>query len=95
MQIGIENGNLRAPGSRALREPSGHVFVIERQRGPQWYAKYRLPEGRQVQKRIGSAWTEPGGPAPGYINRKMAETWLAETLSEARRGTHPGLAFPI
>ena len=34
----------------ALRPPTGHVFRVERTRGPMWYAKYRLPDGRQVQK---------------------------------------------
>ena len=44
---------------------SGHVFRVERKRGPVWYAKYRLPDGRQVQKRIGPAWTERGRPVAG------------------------------
>jgi hypothetical protein len=30
------------------RPPTGHVFRVERARGPVWYAKYRLPDGRQV-----------------------------------------------
>jgi hypothetical protein len=30
----------------AMREPSGHVFRADRARGPVWYAKYRLPDGR-------------------------------------------------
>ncbi len=33
---------------QATKAISGHVFKIERKRGPQWYAKYRLPDGRQV-----------------------------------------------
>lgn len=33
---------------------SGHVFRYRGARGDAWYAKYRLPDGRQVQKRIGS-----------------------------------------
>jgi integrase len=45
---------------------SGHVFKAERQRGPVWYAKYRLPDGRQVQKRLGPAWTKRGRPEAGY-----------------------------
>jgi hypothetical protein len=32
------------------RPVNGHVFRIERKRGPIWYAKYRLPDGRQMQK---------------------------------------------
>lgn len=30
------------------RPVSGHVFRLDRKRGPVWYAKYRLPDGRQV-----------------------------------------------
>ena len=35
-----------------LRPPTGHVFHVERKRGAAWYAKYRLADGRQVQKRL-------------------------------------------
>ena len=70
--------------------PSGHVFRVERKRGPVWYAKYRLPDGRQVQKRLGPAWTSRGRPAAGYFTKRLAEDRLRETLSEARRGTLPG-----
>jgi len=30
-----------------IRPPSGHVFRVVRRGGPVWYAKYRLPNGRQ------------------------------------------------
>ena len=41
----------------ALARPvSGHVFRVERTRGPVWYAKYRLPDGRQIQRKLGPAW---------------------------------------
>jgi hypothetical protein len=39
----------------ALREPTGHVFRAERAHGAAWYAKYGLPDGWQVQKKIGPA----------------------------------------
>lgn len=74
-----------------FREPTGRVFRVERRRGPVWYAKYRLPDGRQVQKRIGPAWTERGRPAPGYFTKRTAEAWLRSVLEEARRGTLPGM----
>jgi integrase len=60
-------------------------------RGPQWYAKYRLPDGRQVQKRIGPAWTARGRPAAGFFTRRTAQAWLDEILAEARRGSLPGM----
>jgi hypothetical protein len=61
------------------------------QRKYQWFAKYRLPDGRQVQKKIGPAWTERGRPAAGYFTKRTAEDWLRAVLDEARRGTLPGL----
>jgi integrase len=72
-------------------EPSGHVFRVERQRGPQWYAKYRLPDGRQVQRRIGPAWTNRGRAGAGTFTKRTAEAWLREVLDQARKGTLPGL----
>jgi integrase len=71
--------------------PTGHVFRVERARGPVWYAKYRLPDGRQVQKKLGPAWTERGRPPAGYYTKRLAEDWLRETLDAARRGTLPGM----
>ena len=72
------------------RMPSGHVFRVERKRGPAWYAKYRLPDGRQVQRKIGPAWTERGRPAAGYFTKRTAEAWLRDTLDAARRRALPG-----
>jgi hypothetical protein len=74
-----------------LQPASGHVFRVERKRGPVWYAKYRLPDGRQVQRKIGSAWTARGRPLAGYLTKRSAEAWLGERLHEARRGTLPGM----
>jgi integrase len=74
-----------------LRPPTGHVFRVQRARGPVWYAKYRLPDGRQVQKKLGPAWTGRGRPAAGYFTKRLAEDWLRSVLEEARRGTLPGL----
>jgi len=74
-----------------LRAPTGHVFRVERTRGPVWYAKYRLPDGRQVQKKLGPAWTDRGRPGAGYFTKRLAEAWLRTTLDEARRGVLPGM----
>jgi integrase len=71
--------------------PSGHVFPVDRVRGPVWYAKYRLPDGRQVQRKIGPAWTERRRPAAGYFPQRTAEAWLRDLLDQARHGTLPGL----
>lgn len=80
-----------APAARPSQNPTGHVFRVDRKRGPQWYAKYRLPDGRQKQKRLGPAWTSRGRPPAGYFTKRGAEDWLRDTLDEARRGTLPGL----
>jgi len=77
--------------SVGFQPPSGHVYRVERTRGPVWYAKYRLPDGRQVQKKIGPAWSERGRPPAGYFTKRQAEDWLRSVLDEARRGTLPGM----
>lgn len=75
----------------STRSISGHVFKMERKRGPQWYAKYRLPDGRQVQRRIGPHWSDRKvKPPAGYYTKASARTWLDETLAKARRGELPG-----
>ncbi len=74
-----------------LKEPSGHVFRVDRARWPVFHAKYRLPDGRQVQKKIGPAWAEWGRPPEGYFTKRTAEIWLQDVLSQARRGTLPGM----
>jgi integrase len=55
------------------------------------YAKYRLPDGRQVQRKLGPAWTGRGRPPAGYFTKRTAEAWLRDLLDEARRGTLPGM----
>ena len=68
---------------------TGHVQLIDRKRGPQFYLKYRLPSGRQVQKRLGPAWTERSRPPAGYFTRKTAQAALDALLTDARRGEIP------
>jgi integrase len=70
---------------------SGHVSRRRGARGDVWYAKYRLPNGRQVQKRIGPAWTTRGRAAPGFFTKRTAEAWLSEVLEQARRGELAGM----
>ncbi len=78
--------------SRVLQRPvSGHVFRVERTGGPVWYAKYRLPDGRQIQKKLGPAWTARGRPTTGYFTKRTAQAWLDETLAVARRGELAGM----
>jgi integrase len=72
-------------------EPNGNVFRRDGVRRPVWYAKYRLADGRQIQKRIGPAWTDRGRPAAGFFTKRTAEAWLRDVLEQARRGTLPGM----
>jgi hypothetical protein len=78
---------------RPVGVPTGHVFRVERVRGPVWYAKYRLPDGRQVRRKLGPAWTERGRPPGGWFTKRTAEAWLREVLDQARRNAHLLPAF--
>ena len=71
---------------------SGHVFRVERKRGPRWYMKYRLPDGQQVQQLIGPAWTSRREEPPeGYFTKRTAQGVLDDTLARARRGELGGV----
>jgi len=48
-------------------------------------------DGRQVQKRIGSAWTARGRPPVGWFTKRTADAWLQDLLAAARHGTLPGM----
>lgn len=74
------------------RPPSGHVFSVQRQHGLVWYAKYRTGTGRQVQKKLGPAWTRRGRPPAGHLTRASAERWLCAALEEVRARTMGPLA---
>jgi integrase len=65
----LRRGAISAP----IQPPSGHVFRVERKRGPVWYAKYRLSDGRQLQRKLGPAWSERGRPPAGYYTKRLAE----------------------
>ena len=69
---------------------TGHVFRREGKRGPVWYAKYRLPDGRQCQRRIGPAWAHRGRPAAGYFTKQVAQDWLLARLEQERERAVPG-----
>ena len=56
-----------------------------------WRAKYRMPDGRQVQRTIGPAWTARSRPPRGFYTRRTAEAWLRDILEQARLGTLSGM----
>jgi len=71
---------------------SGHVFLAERKSGARWYMKYRLPDGRQVQRLIGPAWSSKReDPPAGYFTKRAAQAALDDTLARARRGELGGV----
>jgi integrase len=77
---------------------TGHVLLVKRKRGDQWYLHYRLPGGRQVKKRLGPAYTGKGRPPSGHFTRKTAQVALDALLTDLRRGTvrpapHTGVTF--
>jgi integrase len=81
---------MAAMGSRSTSKVSGNVRLVKRSRtADAWYLKYRLPSGRQVQKKLGPAWTERGNPRAGYYTRRMAQAELDAILTDARRGEIP------
>jgi integrase len=75
----------------AFRPISGHVFKRKGKRGVVWYAKFRLPDGRQQKKRLGLAWTEKTAPPDGYFTKGKAQAHLDELLRQTRDGSLPGL----
>ena len=70
---------------------SGHVFKREGARGDVWYAKYRLPDGRQQKKRLGPHWTRKTAPPEGCFTKAGAEAHLDGLLAQARIGSLPGM----
>ncbi len=79
---------MRQPVPRPI---SGHVFKRKGKRGVVWYAKFRLPDGRQQKKRLGLAWTEKTAPPDGYFTKGKAQAHLDELLRQTRDGSLPGL----
>lgn len=65
---------------------TGHVSLKRRKTGTSWYMKWREPDGRQVQRRIGPAWEKGGRPPAGHFTRRMAEEALEAKLTDVRRG---------
>jgi hypothetical protein len=82
----------RPPYTRA----TGSIALVQRKRGPVYYAKLRLPDGRQLQRKLGPAKNGRGRPPAGALTGKMAEDRLRELLVEAERTIRPlhGLRGP-
>jgi integrase len=77
-----------------VARPSGFVFRLEKARGASWWAKYRLPDGMQVKRKIGPVWTGRGRPADGHFTKRLAEDWLHDRLEEVRREAAAAVGAP-
>src|SRR5687767_1739361 len=62
-------------------KPTGYVRVIERKGGAAFYAKLKLPDGSQPQRRLGKVWTKRTRPPAGHLTRGMAEARLEAILA--------------
>jgi integrase len=69
---------------------TGHVYLVDRKAGPQWYARYRLADGKQVQRKLGPAHTGRGRCPVGHYTERTAREALEAILTDARRGTLAG-----
>ncbi len=78
-------------GNPTAAHASGHIYTVKRQRGVQWYARWRTPigtEGRrqtyvELRRRLGPAWTERSLPPVGFFTKKTAEAELRRILTAA------------
>ena len=62
-------------------KPTGYVRTIDRKGGPVFYAKLKLPDGAQPQRRLGKVWDRRSRPPEGYLTRGMAEARLQAILA--------------
>jgi integrase len=59
---------------------TGYVRTIERREGPMFYAKLKLPDGTQPQRRLGRAWDRRTRPPDGFLTEGMAQARLEAIL---------------
>lgn len=69
---------------------TAHLKVIDRKKGPVYYARIRHANGRRTQTAIGPKWTGRGRPPAGYYTDRTAQDALAEMVAESKRGTLEG-----
>ena len=66
------------------RPVSGHIWCREGKRGAVFYVKYRRSDGRQVQRRLGPAWTRGGYAPRGHLTPESARAALEALLAPTR-----------
>src|SRR4051812_16347655 len=62
-------------------KPTGYVRTIPRAGGDVFYAKLKLPDGSQPQRRLGKVWPKRTRPPEGYLTPSMAEARLQAILA--------------
>lgn len=87
----MADATLRASArtSSSTGRVTGHVKLAKRKRGDVFFLKYRFPSGRQVEQKLGLAWTERSRPPAGHYTRRMADEALDAMLTDIRRGELP------
>lgn len=60
---------------------TGYVRVIPRASGDVFYAKLKLPDGSQPQRRLGKVWTKRSQPPADHLTKGMAEARLQAMLA--------------
>jgi integrase len=63
---------------------SGHVRLVQRKRGPVFYAKWRSADGRHPQRLLGPAHLARSKPPAGHLTRGQAEALLDGILADER-----------
>ena len=72
--------------SNGRKPASGNVRRVERKRRPVWYIQARLPDGRQINRKLGPAHTGPGRPPDGFFTKRTAQAALRQFPADADRG---------
>lgn len=60
---------------------TGYVRAIDRRDGPVLYAKLKLDDGTQPQRKLGRLWTKRTRPPAGFLTRGQAEARVAAILA--------------
>jgi integrase len=63
-----------------MARATGYVRTIDRREGPVFYAKLKLPDGSQPQRRLGRVWDKRTRPPAGYVTAGMAQARLEAIL---------------
>jgi hypothetical protein len=76
-----------APGiemrARLSRPPTGHVVRRHGTRGDVWYAKYRLPDGRQMLRKIGPCVDRAPTPRAELLQQALGRRLAVEAAGRS------------